>query len=47
MGIAGPALANRNQVGCWASLMASEYGYKELDAPPVRSLTAPLGPDEE
>ena len=38
--IAGLVLEGRNRAGCWASLMASEYGYKEFDAPPVRSLTA-------
>ena len=47
MGIAGLVLANRNQVGGWASLMASEYGYKEFDAPPVSSLNVLLGPDDE
>src|SRR5258706_8155873 len=26
--------ASRNRAGGWASLMASEYGYKEFDAPP-------------
>ena len=46
-GVAGLVPAGRNQAGCWASLMASEYGYKEFDAPPVRSLTALLGPDDE
>jgi hypothetical protein len=46
-GIAGLALASRNQAVCWASLMVPEYGYKEYDAPPVRSLTALLGPDDE
>jgi hypothetical protein len=45
--IAGLVPEGRNQAGCWASLMASEYGYKELDAPPVRSLTALLGPDDD
>jgi hypothetical protein len=45
--VAGLIPEGRNQAGCWASLMASEYGYKELDVPPVRSLTAPLGPDGE
>ena len=47
MGIAGLVLANRNQVGGWASLMASEYGYKEFDIPPVCLLIAPVGPDDE
>src|ERR1700738_1126501 len=36
-GIAGLAPASRNRAERWASLMATEYGYKELDAP-VRSL---------
>ena len=45
MGIAGLVLANRNQVGGWASLMASEYGYKEFDLTP--SLIALAGPDDE
>jgi len=27
--------------------MASEYGYKEFDAPPVPSLNALFGPDDE
>jgi hypothetical protein len=45
MGIAGLVLANRNQVGGWASLMASEYGYKEFDVP--TSLIALPGPDDE
>ena len=47
MGIAGLVLANWNQAGRWASLMAPEYGYKEFDAPPIRSLTALAGPDDE
>src|SRR5450759_3861488 len=42
-GIAGRVPARRNRPGCWPSLMAPEYGYKEFDAPPVRSLTALLG----
>ena len=45
IGVAGLVLANRNQVGGWASLMASEYGYKEFDVPP--SLIALPGPDDE
>jgi Protein of unknown function len=36
-------MASRIRAGRWASLMASEYGYKEFDAPPVRSLTALVG----
>jgi hypothetical protein len=39
--------ASRNRAGCWASLMASEYGYKEFDAPPVLSLNVLFGPDDE
>src|SRR6185312_3257081 len=31
----------------WASLTASEYGYKEFDAPPVRSLSELLPPNDE
>jgi hypothetical protein len=31
----------------WASLAASEYGFKEFDAPPVRSLSELLPPDDE
>jgi len=31
----------------WASLTASEYGYKEFDAPPVRSLSELLQPNDE
>jgi len=27
--------------------MATEYGYKEFDTPPVRSLNVLLGPDDE
>jgi hypothetical protein len=46
-GIAGLASARWNQAARWASLMAPEYGYKEYDAPPVRSLTALLGPGDE
>jgi hypothetical protein len=47
MGIAGLVLANWNQAGRWASLMAPEYGYKEFDASPIRPLTALAGPDDE
>ena len=43
----GLVVARRNQAGYWASLMGSEYAYKELDAPPIRSLIAPLGRDDE
>jgi hypothetical protein len=39
--------ASRNRAGGWASLMASEYGYKEFDAPPVSSLNVLFGPDDE
>jgi hypothetical protein len=39
--------AGRNQAVCWASLMASEYGYKEFDIPPVCSLIALVGLDDE
>jgi len=46
-GIAGLVPASRNRADCWASLMAPEYGYKEFDAPPVRSLNVLLGPDDE
>jgi hypothetical protein len=31
----------------WASLTASGYGYKKFDAPPVRSLSELLAPDDE
>jgi hypothetical protein len=52
MGIfAGLVRRTPNRVGCWARLMAPEYGYKEFDAPPVRSLNVPLecalGPDDD
>jgi len=47
MGIAARASAGRNRADCWASLMGWEYGYKEFDAPPVRSLNVLLGPDDE
>jgi hypothetical protein len=40
-------MASWNLAVCWASLMASEYGYKEFDALPVRSLTALFEPDDE
>jgi hypothetical protein len=33
--------------GCRVSLMAAEDGYKEFDAPPVRSLNVLLKPDNE
>jgi hypothetical protein len=36
-----------NRTGGWASLMASGYGYKEFDAPPVPSLNVLFGPDDE
>jgi hypothetical protein len=39
--------ASRNQSGCWANLMATEYGYNEFDATPVRSLNGLIGPDDE
>jgi hypothetical protein len=38
---------SRNRADCWASLMGWEYGYREFDAPPVRSLNVLLGPDDE
>src|SRR5439155_4627545 len=41
-GIAGLVPERRIRAGRWASLMAAEYGYKEFDAPPVRSLKARL-----
>ena len=48
MTIAGLVPRVRNRAGSrWASLMAAEYGYKEFDAPPVRSLYVLLGPDDE
>src|SRR5438876_3140064 len=43
----GPVEASRNGAGCWASLMASEYGYKEFDALPIPSLNVLFGPDDE
>ena len=43
-GIAGHARGLRIRVRCWANPMTSEYGYKEFDASPVRSLKGPLGP---
>src|ERR1700737_150282 len=39
--------ASRNRADCGASLMATEYGYKEFDVPHVRSLNVLLGPDDE
>jgi hypothetical protein len=47
IGGAARASASRNRADCWASLMGWEYGYKEFDAPPVRSLNVLLGPDDE
>jgi len=47
IGVAARASARRNRADCWASLMGWEYGYKEFDAPPVRSLNVLLGPDDE
>jgi hypothetical protein len=41
------ARASWNRADCWANLMASEYAYREFDAPPIRSLNVLLGPDDE
>jgi hypothetical protein len=40
-------MAGRNRAHCWASLMASEYGYKEFDVPSVLSLNVLFGLDDE
>ena len=38
----------RIRAGCWASLTAPAYGYKDFEAsPPVRSLREPFAPDDE
>jgi len=43
------ALPGRQRIwpGCWARLTTPEYAYKEFDAPPVRLLNVPCGPDDE
>src|SRR6201987_825928 len=38
LGYCGSRRAGRIRSGSWASLTAPEYGYKEIDVPPVPSL---------
>ena len=47
IGYCEPLVACRIRADGWASLTASEYGYKEFDAPPVRSLSELISPDDE
>ena len=45
--IAGLVLAKGSRAGCWANLMSPEYGYKEFEAPPVRSFNVLPRADDE
>jgi hypothetical protein len=47
LGYCEPLPACRIRADGWASLTATEYGYKEFDAPPVRSLSELISPDDE